>query len=203
MDADEERHIVWDPSSSLRVQRARSRWTSRSYHPEYVGLSVLSLFVASLGLGALALQRQGSEHPFGVIALPFGLMAFGGGLETARFYGHPIVPPAAKAREFRARLIHHRLRVGGPGLLFLAVGFGVLVYSYGTPGFAVGAALWAFGLATGSGVYAFTSRVRCCSHCRYFITFRRFEGQWACTTCGRPLEEGVAPPAASARPPPG
>jgi len=193
MDADEERHIVWDPSGNPRVQRARSRWTSRSYHPEYVGLSVLSLFVSSLGLGALALQPQGSAYPFGAIALPSGVLAFGGGLEMARFYGQPVLPPSVKAREFRNRLIHHRLRVGGLGLLLLVIGFGVLVYFYGTPGFVVGAALWAFGLATGSGVYAVTSRVRYCTHCRYFITFRRFEGQWACTTCGRPLEEGVSP----------
>ena len=193
MDADEVDHPVWDRSSSPRVQKARSRWTNRSYHPEYLGLSVLCLFVASLGLGALALQPQEFARPFGAIALPIGLLVFAGGLEISRFCGQPVVSPDVKAREFRKRLIHRRLRVGGPGLLLFLVGFGALFYLYGSSGFAAGAALWAFGLATGSGVYALTSRVRYCSHCRYFVTFRGLDRQWACTTCGRPLQERAGP----------
>src|SRR5437870_13310500 len=98
MDADERGHTVWDRSSSPRVQKARSRWTNRSYHPESLGLSVLCLFIASLGLGALALQLQAFARPFRAIALLVGLRLFPAGPTLARLYGQPRVSLDVKAR---------------------------------------------------------------------------------------------------------
>lgn len=187
-DIDDKRHNLWGPASNPRVQSARSRWAELPYHPEYLRFSILCAVLALAGFGAFAIRPFALGYPLGALPLLLGAVAFAGGVELARYFGEPVVPADVNAMEFRRRLLRRRLRAGGPGLLALVAALGLLASTYGGAGFALGEGLWALGLAAGSGAYAVASRVRYCPHCRYFVTFRRYEGRWACSTCGRSLE---------------
>ncbi len=191
-DANEARGSLWGPSSSPRVQRARSQWTERGYQPEYLRLALLAAMGALLGAGVLALGPPSLVSAVDPLLLLFGAVAFFAGAELLRYFGEPVVPPDVNAFEFRRRLLRRRLRAGVPGIVALVGALGLASWLRGPAGFAVVEALWAAGMAVASIVYSAVGRVRYCAHCRYFVTFRRFEGRWACTTCGRPLAEGAA-----------
>jgi hypothetical protein len=180
--------------SSVRVQQVRSRWIHRPYHPGYVrAAGVLAVFLL-IGLGTLALTPQGILRPVKASDALLETMGFLGGLGMGSSTGEFVISPDADLRLFRRLLFQRRIRRQATTIVLMLSSFGGLLYLEGPTGPLLAGIPFLVAWSLGACYYAFTSRVRYCTHCRYVVTFRRFEGRWACTTCGRPLEEGAALP---------
>ncbi len=179
-EAMDEPHLVGSAPSQERL----AKWAGHRYHPGLLLGSVILALLGLIGPGALALVGwwPGAEPAFWLIVSSAGVA----GLIAVWSFTEPTVPPGVGPSKYR-RLRQNRALVGGLFVVGAIIALYVLGWSrYGSPRFAVVifGTPFLFGMSLGYLLSAITTRVRFCSSCQRWGTFRRGQGVWACSVCG-------------------